>query len=265
MRLDLDTRRRSVVPLLAGLVALFYLFVLMPLERKAGVLADSLTKSWNELAETLGQTNALELDFVSLTNQFRTTQISLDSFERAQQQARERVKLDIDLRVLLDEPFLLVHYQYEAGLRMDGLTRLAKKQNVTLEPAVLEGFPEQSADMLDPSLLWAQLSFLDSLATAAINAKVSTIHNIGAEMPTTGALLSELPVNIELSGPAANVGRFLQTIPLRTEEITAEKLPTVPPNKPELFIDKIVLRKQSPEKLDDVRLSLRVVGYVFRR
>jgi hypothetical protein len=265
MRLDPDTRRRSIVPILAGLLAVCYLLVFMPIERKASGLADSLTKSWNELAETLGKTNEVDLDFVSLTNQFQTTQISSDSFERALHQARERVKLDVDLRVLLDEPFLLVHYQYEAGLRMDALTRLAKKEGVALDPAVLMGFPEQSADMPDPALLWAQLSFLDSLVTAAINAKVQVVHKIGGEMPTTGPLLSELPVNIELSGSAANVAKFLQTIPLRTAEIEAQNLPAVPANKPALFIDQMVLLKQSPEKLDEVRLTVRVVGYVFRR
>jgi hypothetical protein len=172
----------------------------------------------------------------------------------------------------LDEPFLLVEYQYEAGRRMDSLIRLAKQESVVLEPAVLGGFPEQSADMPEPSLLWAELTFLESLLTTAINAKVATIHSIAAPMPhldaqsaNNGCSLVELPLQIELTGPIPNVARFLQTLPLRGDEIKGAGLPAAPTNKPALFIDRIMLRKQSPEKLDEVRLSLWAVGFVFQK
>jgi len=155
---------------------------------------------------------------------------------------------------------------------MDALTRLAKKENVVLEPAALAGFPEQSAEMQEPALLWAELAFLDSLMTAAINAKVTTIHLISAKMPLTHALppnqgrsLVELPLLIELTGPVENVGRFLQTLPLRGDEIKAAGLPAAPTNKPALFVDRLVLRKQTPARLDEARLSLRAVGFVFSK
>jgi hypothetical protein len=44
----------------------------------------------------------------------------------------------------------------------------------------------------------------------------------------------------------------------------AASLPEVPTNKPAMFIERLTLRKQSPEKPEEVRASLRVVGFVFR-
>lgn len=272
MRLDAETRRRIILPLLAGGLGAVYLFGFMPLSRKAENLAAPLEQSWRRLAAGLGKTNALELDFVSLTNQLQATHAARAAFDAARQQARARVALDSVLRTQLDEPFLLVEYQYEAGRRMDALIRLAKQESVVLEPAVLGGFPEQSADMKEPSLLWAELAFLESLLTTAINAKVATIHSIAAPMPrpdgqsaNNGCSLVELPLQIELTGPISNVARFLQTLPLRSDEIKAAGLPTAPTNKPALFIDRIVLRKQSPEKLDEVHVSLSAVGFVFQK
>jgi hypothetical protein len=272
MRLDPETRFRSILPLLAGVLGLVYLFGFVPIDRTARSLDAPLEKSWRQLAAALGQTNALLLDFVSITNQFKETRAALTVFESVQKQARGRVELDPALRAKLGAPFLLVDYQYEAGRRMDALARLAKKEGVVLEPAVLAGFPEQSADMKEPALLWAELAFLDSLLTTAINAKIATVHFIAAQMPLTNAppsihrrALAELPMRIELTGTISNVVRFLQTLPLRADEIQAAGLPEAPTNKPALFIDRLVLRKQSPDKLDEVRVSLRAVGFVFQK
>jgi len=125
--------------------------------------------------------------------------------------------------------------------------------------------------MTEPALLWAELAFLDDLLTTAINAKVATIHAVAAPLPLTNApppanlrSFAELPVQIELTGPVPNIARFLQTLPLRASEIKAAGLPEAPTNKPALFIDRLVLRKQSPDKPDEVRLSLRAVGFVVR-
>jgi len=270
MRLDPETRYRGILPLFAGVLGAVYLFVFLPIDRTARSLDAPLERSWRLLASALGQTNALKLDFVSLTNQFIETRVAVTAFESARQQARARVELPAGLREQISMPFLLVEYQNEAGQRMDALALLAKKENVVLEPAVRAGFPEQSADMKEPALLWADLAFLDSLLTTAIHAKVTTIHFIAAQMPltnspasTNGRTLAELPMQIELTGPFANVARFLQTLPLRADEIKVAGLPESPTNKPALFIDRLVLRKQAPEKPDEVRVSLRAVGFVF--
>ena len=271
MRLDPELRRRSLLPLLAGALATLYLFGLAPLDRKAESLDAPLEKSWRRLAASLGPTNVVRLDFVSLTNQFAETRAALAVFETARKQAQTRVELDEALRGLINAPFQLVDYEDTAERQRGALSRLAKEQGVALEAGVVAGFPHQTADMTEPSLLWAELAFLEGLLTTAINAKVATIHSVAAPLPLTNApaaasrnSVAELPVQIELTGPVANVGRFLQTLPLRAGEIKAAGLPEAPTNKPALFIDRVVLRKQTPDKPDEVRLSLRAVGYVFR-
>jgi len=270
MSLELETRRRSLLPLLAVGLAGLYLFVFLPLGRKAASLDAPLNQSWRRLAAALGQTNATQLDFVALTNQLHETRAALVVFDNARKQARARIELDEALRARLAEPFQLVDYNFESGRKMDELLRLAGAQKVALEPGVFAGFPDQRADMNEPSLLWAELRFLDCLLTTAINAKVATIHSVEAALPSgpstnnVAGTFAELPVQLELTGSAASVGRFLQTLPLREVEIRAAGLPESPTNKPALFIDRIALRKQSPEKPDEVRLALRAVGFVLR-
>lgn len=268
MRLELETRRRSLLPLLAVAMAALYLFGFVPLGKKAKSLDAPLEQAWKKLANSLGQTNATRLDFITITNQYTETRAALAAFENARKLARTRVELDEELRARLAVPFQLVDYDSESSRRMDELSRLAKTQQVALEPAVFAGFPEQRADMSDPALLWAQLRFIESLLTTAINAKVTTIHSIVAPLQSvitnTPRAVAELPVQIELTGPVANVGKFLQTVPLRDSEIKAAGLPAAPTNKPALFVDRILLRKQTPEKPDEVRLTLRTVGFVFR-
>lgn len=272
MRLEPETRRRLILPLLAGALLVAYLFVFVPLDRKSAKLDVPLDQAWRKLANLMGHTNALKLDFFSLTNQFAETRSAITAFESARNQARQRVELDETLRANLSAPFQLVEYDNEAGRLMGVLGRLAKQQKVVLEPAALSGFPAQTADMKEPALLWAELAFIESLLTTAINAQVTTIHSVAAPSPLTNApptnsirSLVELPVQLELTGPTANVGRFLQTLPLRGTELPAAGLPAGPTNKPALFIDRLVVRKQAPEKPDEVRLSLRAVGFVFRQ
>ena len=271
MRINPETRRRSILPLLAVALGAVYLFVLIPLDRKIQSADAPLESSWRKLVGALGHSNAPKLDFTYITNQFDETRVAVDAFNAARDQARARIELTESLRFQLNEPFQLVDYETEAVRLMGTLARMAREQKVALEPAVLSGFPAQTADMSEPSLLWAELAFVDSLLTTAINSKVTTIHSIAAPSPLTNAppenharSLTELPVQIELTGRMANVGQFLQALPLRAAEIKAAGLPDAPTNKPALFIDRVVLRKQSPDKPDEVRLSLRAVGFVFR-
>jgi hypothetical protein len=53
-------------------------------------------------------------------------------------------------------------------------------------------------------------------------------------------------------------------LPLRADELRAAGLPEAPVDKPPLFVDRLIIRKQSPDKPDEVRVWLRVVGFVLR-
>ena len=269
-RLGSEMRRRSIIPLLGAGLAAGYLFVFTPLSRKAESFDQPLEQAWRKLAGALGRTNAVRLDFVAITNQLAETRHAIAAFETARRNAQARVELGEPVRARMSETFQLVEYDNEIGRRVSELEQLARRQKVLVEPGVFAGFPQQTAEVKEPALLWAELEIIHCLLTSALNCQVAAIHSL-ATTPLTNApptnsfrTLAELPVQVELSGPAPNVTRFLQSLPLRGDELKAAGLPDAPTNKPALFVDRLVLRKQSPDRPDDVRVSLRAVGFVFR-
>jgi hypothetical protein len=73
----------------------------------------------------------------------------------------------------------------------------------------------------------------------------------------------EIPLDIEVSGATSTVTDLVRSLPLRAEEFKAAELPPPSTNKPALFVDRLVIKKQSPDKPDEVRASIRVIGFVF--
>ncbi|MDW8309666.1 MAG: hypothetical protein RMK20_09860, partial [Verrucomicrobiales bacterium] len=187
MRLSPELRRRSVVPLLAAVLAAGYFFVLAPLSRRAAALDAPLQQSWRKLTVALGQTNAVRVDFTAITNQLAETRRAIAALESARQRALARIHPGETLRSRLNQPFQLVDYDNEVGQRAAALTRLAREHNVALDAAVFAGFPRQTADIREPNLLWAELEFIDLLLQAAIRARVAAIHSVTALAALTNA------------------------------------------------------------------------------
>ena len=268
-----EYRRRVVIPL-AGLgLAAYYLFVFLPLGRRAESLDAPLQKAWEKLSTSLdaSQTNAIAIDFLRITNQLNETRQALIVLENAKKHATARLQLDPALRARMNAPFQLVEYQNELSKQLDELSSLAKTQHVTIEPAVFAGFPEHTADVRQPALLWPALAAIDGLLRTAFQCKVTTIHSLEAPLrltnaPPTNGLdrLAEIPLEIEFTASATNATQLLRCLPLRADEIRAAGLPEAPPDKPVLFVDRLVVRKQSPDKPDEVRVSLRALGFVLR-
>jgi len=266
-----EYRRRSIIPL-AGLgLAAYFVLVFLPLGRRAESLDAPLQKAWQKLFDSLDQTNATTIDFLRITNQLSETRQALVILENAKQQATARLQMAPALRAKMSAPFQLVQYQNERSKQLDELSVLAKQQQVTVETAVFEGFPEHTADVKQPELLWAALAAIDGLLRTALQCKVAAIHALEVPLALTNApptdaqeRLTEIPLQIEFTASVANATRLLQCLPLRAEEIRAAGLPEAPTNKPVLFVDRLIVRKQSPDKPDEVRMSLRAVGFVLR-
>jgi hypothetical protein len=83
-------------------------------------------------------------------------------------------------------------------------------------------------------------------------------------MSDNPARWTEIPIQVEFTASAANAAQRIQSLPLRPDEIHAAGLPDAPAAKLPLFVDRLVIRKQSPDKLDEVRVWLRLVGFVSR-
>ena len=266
-----EYRRLSLIPLIALALGAYYLFVVVPLDRRAESLNTPLQRAWTNLAASLEQTNTMAIDFQRITNQLGETRQALVIVDNARSQATARLQLAAPIRSRMTGPFQLVEYQDERSRELDDLSALAKKHKTNVESNVFANFPEHTADVKQPTLLWAALSFVDGLLRTAIECDVNTIHSLEAPLaitnaPPTNSLerLAEIPLQMEFTSTVENATKLIQSLPLRADEIRAAGLPEAASDKPVLFIDRLIIAKQSPEKPDEVRVSLRTVGYVLR-
>jgi hypothetical protein len=266
-----EYRRRGLVPLAALALAAYYFFVFLPLGRRAESRDAPLQEAWQDLYSLLERTNVGTVDFRQLTNQLSETRQALITLANAKQQATVRLQLAQPVRDRMNAAFQLVEYQNERSKELDELGNLAKQQQVTVAPTVFAGFPEHTADTKQPALLWASLALMDGLFRTAVQCKVTAIHSLEMPLALTNApatneteRLAEIPLQLEFTAPVTSATRLLQCLPLRAEEIRAAGLPEAPTDKPVLFVDRLLMKKQSPDKPDEVRVSLRVSGFVLR-
>lgn len=266
-----EYRRLTILPLVAVGLGAYYLFFYVPLDRRSKSLDGPLQTAWKKLAASLDQTNAPALDFTHITNQLSETRQELAILETTKKKAIARLELGASVRNKMNAPFQLVDYENDRSKQMDELGKSATNHQAVVEPAVFAGFPEHTADVKQPALLWAELALIDGLLGTALQCKVAVIHELGvplsltnAPSPNGGLELVEIPVQVEFTGPVASVTKLLHSLPLRAEELRAAGLPEAPADKPPLFVDRLVVKKQAADKPDEVRVWLRVVGFVLR-
>ena len=76
--------------------------------------------------------------------------------------------------------------------------------------------------------------------------------------------LVQIPIEMEFSSSFENAWKLARLLPLRAEEARAAGFTNTPADKPVLLIDRLFVKKQSPEKPDEARIFLRAVGYVLQ-
>ena len=262
---------RGIVPLAGLVLALYYFLVFLPLTHRSRKLDEPVQKAWHTLLSSLDQTNSSAIDFLRITNQLAETRQDLVILENAKQQVTARLQLGTAVRANKDAVFVFVEYLNERDKQRDELSNLAKQEQVAVDPAVLFNYPEYTYDIQQPNLLWAALAFTDGLLRTAVRCKVTSILSLETPPVLTNApptnsteRLVEIPLLLEFTGFAGNVEKLLQCLPLRGDEIRAAGLPEAPADKPVLFIDRLVVQKESADKLDQVHVWLRAVGFVLR-
>src|SRR5262249_32749494 len=261
-----EYQRRSVVPFAGLALVAYYIFVFTPLSRKANHLDVPLEREWRTLSASLEQTNSGTIDFLHITNQLAETRQALAILENARQKAGPRLDPGSAVRAKMNAPFELVDYENERSKEVDELIRLAKQKEVTVETAVYFGLPGHTADVRQPRLLWPALAMADGFMRTAIQCKVAAIHSLGVPVASKIApaangteRLAEILLQVEFTGSVPNVAKVLQSLPLRGEELRGAGLAEAPPDKPALFIDRLVIKKQAPEKPEEVRVWMRLV------
>jgi hypothetical protein len=266
-----EYQRRGIVPLAGLALAAYYVIVLLPLSHKSEKLEEPVNKAWQKLSTSLDQTNTLAIDFLRITNQLAETRQALMILDHAKQQATARLQLGDEVRGKIHRGFVFDVYDQERSRRVEDLAKLATQEKVAIEPAVFDNYPVYTAGVRQDTLLWAALSFTDSLMRTAVRCKVTAILALETPPVLTNApptnsteRLAEIPVQLEFTAFATNAEKLLQCLPLRADEIRAAGLPEATTNKPVLFIDRLVVQKQSADKLDEVHVWLRAVGFVLR-
>ena len=258
--------------LVGALLSLYFLFAYQPLSKRVHALDAPLTNAWQKLLAAELENGTVDPQHLGqIAENLRQVERSVSLLESTAQKVAGRIELDAPVRAKLKEPFQLIDFQNERQFRTEELGRLAKQNQVAVESAVFAGFPEHTADRRRPELLWGQLAIVNKLLSAAIACKVASVKSLGLppiephQSQSDGReFLDEIPVRIELAGSMESIWRYLLCLPLRAEELKPLGLPESFPTRPVLFIDRLMVRKQAPEKPDEVSLELQVRGFVYR-
>lgn len=255
------------MPLTAIALLLYYALVFAPLQHKAKELDAPLRTAWTNLAANLGRSNVLALDYVYITNQLSQTREDLAALEDGKTKAAQRLEVPPEVRTRMSAPFQLFDYQIERSQKVEAIVKLSRELKVAIDPVVLVGFPEHTADMSEPALLWPALHMVDGLLNTALKCGISAVHALDVPMPLTNSpgIIATIHVQFEFTGAATTAIRLIHSLPMRgVDELQAAGVPDPPQQKPPLFIERLIVRKQAPEKPDEVRVLLRAVGFVFR-
>ena len=264
-------RRTQTGMLLAALgLCLYFLLIYQPLSRRAAALDRPLLDLWKDLAQASTHvTGPEDTQLPKLDTTLQAVQNARDVLERSRRALANRIRPDPDLAQHVNGLFQLIEFQNERQLATEQLWRLARQKKVQLDPKLAGGFPEYFADLQQPALLWVQLRLLQDVLTLAISSEVSLIHSVSSPSvdvhssePGRRVHLADVPVQVELVGNATAVQRFLESLPLRTDEILARGLPEAAPGKPAYFIDRLMIRKESRDKVDEVRIRAVIRSFV---
>lgn len=261
------------VLLLGGLfLALYYILVLVPLGDRVNTLDKPLQDAWKKMLKyRLTTATAQGVDLDTLERRLNQLKLTANELEQFTETARNRAALEPAVQAKMRQPFQLVDFQNERQLRLEELERMAKEKKIAVDSGVPYGYPEYSSDLKQPSLLWGHLAAVHQSLLVAIQCQITAINGVSARSPRRippdemqPRIADELPFTLQLTGNMSAVNRFLTTLPLRTAEAQALGLPELPATKPALFIDRVMVRKESPEKPDIVRVELRAVALIYR-
>jgi hypothetical protein len=252
---------------LGALLAAYLVAVLQPLRHRAAARDKELVALWGRLAATNSvHPVAAGLSLDQLEARLRGLRPAGTNLEVVARLARARIELPREVDEQMRQPFQLIDYQNERLRWITLLSRRAKEQGVSLEAPATDGLPEYLADMDRPTLLWPRLHMAGQLLLSAIHAKTTAVRAL-AQMPLTdhGSGLRELPMRLEVVGSMETLSRLLVALPSRGAELKVAGLAEVLTNKPAFFVDQLLLRKNSPERPQEVQMELTVSGFVAGR
>lgn len=284
MTLPMATQQRLMILVVIAL-AMAYLGVLRPLARRVLDEDTPLRQLRQDLTQaTLEAGLPRGTDFAALSNRLSALRSAYAGFTTAEREALPRLDPPPELQRRLEEPFQFVEFLNESQRRVEQLTSLAQSAKVKLTPGLARGFPSYQADLATPELLWVQLAVIHRVVRTAIQAGVTEIREIsvaplplaipatepGSSLPPPSAAGPPSPdpwhhlrLHLSASGSVDALVRLLLGLALTPEELEALRLPADLGERPALFLDHLLLRREQVESAEQAELDV-VISTLIR-
>ncbi len=269
--LSYKQRFQAALVLGGACLGLYFLLVFRPLAERARALDHPLTNVWGRfVAENPSYAAIDDLNLAGVESELRRARTSQQEMEKIHATLVQRHQTEPEVRSRMEAPFQLVDFQNERQQALEELAKRATEYQVTLHPGIATNLPHYTAENRHPASLWGQLWLVQNVLDTAIRCRVPAIESLSLS-PVQPHLLNgqsqvflrEIPIRLELAGPMPVISKFLLSLPMNAAEIKAAGLPESAPVKPPFLISKLMLRKTSPQKLDEVKVDLEVTGFLF--
>jgi hypothetical protein len=251
---------RAVLITAGVAAALVYGLVFRALSREAEDLDAKLEQSWSNLNRESS---------VDVNGRLEAAHRSVAALVDVELSVSNRIRIDAALEKNLKAPFQLVEFEIERATRSDQLLQLAAAKKLKIPQAPFEELPDYTEEIAEPHLLWGRLAIAYHALITAIDAGVDSVDSVGSfKIRRHGAdetYLDEITFEMTLTGPMSKVAVFLKALSMDRENLERHGLTTTQATKPALFVDGLMLRKRPGQKLDDVRLDIRIGGFIYRQ
>jgi hypothetical protein len=270
MNQDAKTRRFQWGLLGAFLALLFlYWFGYRGLAKHSAELDAPLMALEKQLTATAGASTARQaIDLPAMTNRLARLELALEGFRQAGNTALARINPEPEVRVKIREAFQIFEFEKSRMQLLTEMRDLAANNKVTLAADVLAGYPDFIGEVANPSLLWAQMSLVHQTLASAVVQQPRAVSGLKllparSHVAARQIALEEFPIRIEMFGSMEAISAFLQSLPLRNEELIEHGQRDVPGPKQALFIDRMIL-KASAHAPNEMHLDIVVSGFVRR-
>lgn len=248
------------------LILAYFLFVYRPLNARTKEKDSLLRQTWSRI-ETIDRKKQApdRRDFNRISKRLK---LLAPNMESVKQELLSRVKIDSSYRDKSPE-FQLVDYQNHRQEIIESLDKLAQTRQSQIPPSVFEGFPAYHSDLSHPNYLWIELSLTQHLLQSMIHVDVESISKLSVQRQRTPLADVDRPPplipvisEIQFTCDSGSLFRLLLMLPLRAEEIQKELNIDYPSNKPSLYVDQILIQKNSPEKPARIAVWMKTVGFI---
>ncbi len=248
------------------LILAYFLFVYRPLNARTKEKDSLLRQTWSRI-ETIDHKKQTpdRIDFNHISQRLK---LLAPNMESVKQELLSRIKIDSFYRDKSPE-FQLVDYQNHRQEVIESLDQLAQTRQSRILPSVFEGFPAYHSDLSHPDYLWIELTLTQHLLQSMIYADVESISKLSVQRQRTPSADGDRPPplipvisEIQFVCDSGSLFRLLLMLPLRAEEIQKELNIDYPPDKPSLYVDQILIQKNSPEKPARIAVWMKTVGFI---